>query len=57
MLECFLSQVLTTSHLPIVRLFVLSEEDEMTLVNVSDLMGIETEAQDEAINTEQSTEG
>ena len=26
-------------------------------MNVSDLMGIETEAQDEAINTEQSTEG
>lgn len=49
--------MLTTSHLPIVRLFVLSEEDEMTLVNVSDLMGIETEAQDEATNTEQSTEG
>lgn len=52
-----LLEVLTTSHLPIVRLFVLSEEDEMTLVNVSDLMGIETEVQDEAINTEQSTEG
>lgn len=49
--------MLTSSHLPIVRLFVLSEEDEMTLMNVSDLMGIETEAQDEAINTEQSTEG
>lgn len=49
--------MLRTSDLPIVRLFVPSEEDEMTLVNVSDIIGMETEAQNEGINTEQSTEG
>ena len=51
--------MLQISDLPIVRLFVPSEEDEQLLVNVSELIGMETETQLESntCSTEQQSGG
>lgn len=51
--------VLQISDLPTVRLFVPSEEDEQLLVNVSELIGMETETQLESntCSTEQQSGG
>lgn len=41
-------QVVQPSDVPLVRLFVPSEEDENALLNVAELIGLESEKQEES---------
>ena len=53
---CFL-QVVQCSDVPLVRLFVPSEEDENVLVNLAELIGLESEKQTEFQEEESTSAG
>ena len=51
------SQVVQCSDVPLVRLFVPSEEDESALVNVAELIGLESEIQADFQEKESTSAG
>ena len=54
---CFFLQVVQCSDVPLVRLFVPSEEDESALVNLAELIGLESEIQAEFQEEETTSAG